>query len=349
VDAMDMNERKQKILRAIVDEYIGTAEPVGSRAISKKNELGLSSATIRNEMADLEEMGYLMQPHASSGRVPSDIGYRFYVNSLLHHYQASMEAISQIQKVLEDKVNQLDVLIKKASMITSSMTDYTAFVTTPELTETQIKKIDLVGIGGGNVLIIVVTQTGTVRNQMINVDMEGDGLSVLEDVLNKRLCGLSADEITLETINHIQNEIQDKLGLTPKTLIAVLNFVYEVIEGLDSTEIYVNNVNAILKHPEYNDVEKARRMLTFFEDTKNLRNVISEKHDSGISVMIGSENPCNEMKDCSLVTVDYSLGDKKGKIGVIGPKRMNYAKVFSSLDCISKNIDKILHELYNTE
>lgn len=346
---MDLNERKQKILRAIVDEYIGTAEPVGSRAISKKNELGLSSATIRNEMADLEEMGYLIQPHASAGRVPSDNGYRFYVNSLLHHYKVSMEAVTQMQRALEDRVNQLDLLIKKASLITSSMTDYTAFVTTPELTESQIKKIDLVGLGGGNVMIIVVTQTGTVRNQMISTDIDDEGLSVLSDVLNKKLCGLSADEITIETINSMQNEIQMRLGLSPKTLINVLNFVYEVIEGLDNTEIYVNNVNAIFKHPEYNDVEKARRMLTFFEDTRNLRSAISEKHSEGINVMIGSENSSSEMQDCSLVTVDYSLGEKKGKIGVIGPKRMDYAKVFSSLDCISKNIDKILKELYNTE
>lgn len=346
---MDLNERKQKILRAIVDEYIGTAEPVGSRAISKKNELGLSSATIRNEMADLEEMGYLIQPHASAGRVPSDNGYRFYVNSLLHHYKVSMEAVTQMQRALEDRVNQLDLLIKKASLITSSMTDYTAFVTTPELTESQIKKIDLVGLGGGNVMIIVVTQTGTVRNQMISTDIDDEGLSVLSDVLNKKLCGLSADEITIETINSMQNDIQTRLGLSPKTLITVLNFVYEVIEGLDNTEIYVNNVNAILKHPEYSDVGKARRILTFFEDTRNLRSAISEKHSEGINVMIGSENSSSEMQDCSLVTVDYSLGEKKGKIGVIGPKRMDYAKVFSSLDCISKNIDKILKELYNTE
>lgn len=346
---MDLNDRKQKILQAIVDEYIGTAEPVGSRAISKKNELGLSSATIRNEMADLEDMGYLIQPHASAGRVPSDNGYRFYVNSLLEHYKVNLEAISQMQKALEDKVTQLDVIIKKASFIASSITDYTAFVTTPQLSKSKIKKIDLVGLGGGSVMIIVVTQTGTVRNQMITADIDDDGLSVLTAVLNSRLSGQSADDITIETINNIQNEIQNKLGLSPKTLIAVLNFVYEVIEGLDNTEIYINNANAILKHPEYNDVEKARRMLTFFEDTKNLKNAISDKNSNGINVMIGSENESSEMQDCSLVTVDYSLGDKKGKIGVIGPKRMNYAKVFSSLDSISKNIDKILREIYNTE
>lgn len=346
---MDLNDRKQRILQAIVDEYIGTAEPVGSRAISKKNDLGLSSATIRNEMADLEEMGYLIQPHASAGRVPSDNGYRFYVNSLLEHYKVNLEAISQMQKALEDKVTQLDVIIKKASFIASSITDYTAFVTTPQLSKSKIKKIDLVGLGGCSVMIIVVTHTGTVRNQMITADIDDNGLAVLAEVLNNRLSGRSADDITIETINSIQNEIQNKLGLSPKTLIAVLNFVYEVIEGLDNTEIYINNANAILKHPEYNDVEKARRMLTFFEDTKNLKNAISDKSSSGINVMIGSENESSEMQDCSLVTVDYSLGDKKGKIGVIGPKRMNYAKVFSSLDSISKNIDKILREIYNTE
>lgn len=345
---MDLNERKRKILQAIIDEYIGTAEPVGSRAISKKQDLGLSSATIRNEMADLEEMGYIIQPHTSAGRVPSDAGYRFYVNQLMQRYQLGMEEIARLQNELEMKVNQLEKIIRRAALITSTLTDYTTVVTAPAQSGEKINKIDLVPVGTKQVMLIVVTHI--VRNQIINVDISPQVCAQLSEILNKNLCGLSDEEITFDKIKDLESEIQNRLHLHPKVLISIMNFVYETIAAPEDAEIYINNAKSILKYPEYRDVEKAREIFSFLEDKENLKKLIGSSDTEGISAKIGEENNLEVLKDCSLVTVNYSLGDKVlGKLGVIGPKRMNYAKVFASLDLISAEIDKLLGYYINGE
>ncbi len=345
---MDLNDRKRKILQAIIDEYIGTAEPVGSRAISKNQELGLSSATIRNEMADLEEMGYLIQPHTSAGRVPSDEGYRFYVNQLMQRYQLGMEAIARLQRELETKVNQLEKVIRRAGLITSALTEYATVVTAPSQQNTTINKIDLVPIGANKIMLIVVTHM--VRNQIMTTDISSDICTQLSEILNKNLCGLTGDEITFDKIKDIEAEIQTKLSLHPKVLINIMNFVYNTITVPEDTEIYVDNAKSILKYPEYHDVGKAREMLSFLEDKEKLKKLVSGSSSEGVSAKIGKENEFEILNDCSLVTVNYSLGDKTaGKLGVIGPKRMNYSKVFASLDLISSEIDKILAYYMNGE
>lgn len=343
---MDLNERKRKILQAIIDEYIGTAEPVGSRAISKKQNLGLSSATIRNEMADLEEMGYITQPHTSSGRVPSDAGYRFYVNQLMQRYQLGMEEIARLQNELEEKVNQLEKIIRRAGLITSALTDYTTVVTAPSQSDEKINKIDLVSIGARKVMLIVVTHR--VRNQIMTADIDAQTCIKLAEILNRNLCGLSGDEITFEKIKALEEEIRVRLDIHTKVLINIMNFVYETITAPEDTEIYVNNTKSILKYPEYRDVDKAREMMNFLEDKENLKRLIGSSNEDGISAKIGTENNLEVLNDCSLVTVNYSLGEKVvGKLGVIGPKRMNYAKVFASLDLISNEIDRLLEYYIN--
>lgn len=346
---MELSERKQKILRAVIDEYLGTAEPVGSRVISKKNELGLSSATIRNEMADLEGMGFLLQPHTSAGRIPSDSGYRFYVNSLMKKYQVSMEAIEKLREVLEEKSNQLEHIIRKASMMTSLLTNYITVFTTPEADSSKIKKVDLVPLGGGNTMMIIVTQSGVVKNQMITLGIDEKNTMALSSIINKHLNGLSANEISLDTILDIQKKIQGNLSIEPKILIKIMNFVYEAIESFDETKVYVENTKSLLKYPEYSNLEKAQMMLEFLEDEKRLKQVIKNgEMNDGVSIKIGKENGFEELSDCSFITVNYSLDNKKtaGKIGVIGPKRMDYAKVIANLDCISSHIDKILYQMY---
>lgn len=344
---MELNDRKLRILQTIIDEYLGTAEPVGSRAISKKNDLGLSSATIRNEMADLEEMGFLIQPHTSAGRVPSDAAYRYYVNTMMKRYKIGVEMIEQLHMALEQKVNQLDTIIKKASYITSTLTDYTAFITTPDLKTNSIKKCELVSISGGCSLFIIVTQSGIVRNKMLNLSLDDKMATTLGEIINKNLSGLCTTDITFERIQSMQSELSKRVKLEPRVLINILNFIYEAIGELDDTEIYIDNTKSILK---YNDIEKAQKMFTFLEDKKNLRQLIEGNSEKKVNIKIGSENEAEELKDCSLVTVNYSLNDKTvGKLGVIGPKRMDYAKVVASLDCISNHIDKILYQLYKGE
>ena len=314
---MDLNDRKRKILQAIIDEYIGTAEPVGSRSISKKENLGLSSATIRNEMADLEEMGYLIQPHTSAGRIPSDEGYRFYVNSLMRKYKIGMEAVAQLQSVLETRVSQLEKLIRYAGAIASNLTEYTTVVTAPKEQEFEINKIDLVPIASQTVMLIVVTRT--VRNKVMNIDIDSATCMSLANILNEHLAGLKAGEITFDKIQDIQKDIENRLSLHPKVLIDIMHFVYETITDSGETEIYVNKL-------------------------------VASSDSDGIEAKIGKENDFEILQDCSLVTINYSLGNKKaGKIGVIGPKRMNYSKVFASLDLISNEIDKILNEYISDE
>lgn len=349
---MELSERKRQILQAIITEYMGTAEPVGSRAISKRNELGLSSATIRNEMSDLEEMGFLIKPHTSAGRIPSDTAYRFYVNTMLKRYQVSVETIEKLQRDLREKVNHLDVLIKNASMIASLLTNYTTFITTPELNSAVIKRFELVDLGSGSVMLIIVTNTGAVKNKLMNMGnvIESDIIK-LSNILNKSLVGLTAHEITFEKIQSIHDKIKVSLKISPKVLINIMNFVYSAVEELDETDIFVSNAKSILSYPEYNSVSEAKKMLTFLEDKKNLKELFSKKDDeSKVNIKIGSENEFEELSNSSIVTVDYSLNNKAvGKIGVIGPKRMDYAKVIASLDCISEHLDKILYQFYIDE
>lgn len=329
------------ILQAIIDEYIGSAEPVGSRVISKKNELGLSSATIRNEMADLEEMGYLIQPHTSAGRIPSDMGYRFYVNSLMKRYQLGLEAIENLQQQLAGQVGRLDRAIKRAGFFASVLTDYTTVISAPVSERTEIKKLDLVPISDNAVMLIIVTRT--VLSRVISCSLKNSECEKLSALLNAELRMKTADEITHDTIMRIEREAFGAIGIEPKVLINVLNFVYESVSALDDTEIYVENAKSILQYPEYRDVEKAREMFSFLDDKSNLKKLISGSNDDGVRAKIGTENGNEILKDCSLVTVNYSLDGKAvGHLGVIGPKRMDYARVFASLDLISNEIDRLI-------
>lgn len=340
---MDLNERKKKILKAIIDEYIGTAEPVGSRAISKKQDLGLSSATIRNEMADLEDLGYLIQPHTSAGRIPSDEGYRFYVNSLMKRYQIGVEAVERLHRELQQQVSRLELMIKKAGFMASTLTDYATMVSAPEMSLSKIRKIDLVNLGSGMVMLIVVTQAGTVKNQVMAAELSEEVCRKIADILDRNLTGLAADEIDFGKIESLNRAISQQTELHPKVLISIMNFVYETVSALDEREVYLENMNSILKYPEYSNVEKAREIFGFLEDKKNLSMLMNDSTDEKISVKIGSENDFEALKDCSLVTVNYTIDGKPvGKIGVIGPKRMNYSKVFASLDVVSKQLDNIL-------
>lgn len=349
---MELSERKKHILQAVIDEYMGTAEPVGSRAISKKNDMGLSSATIRNEMADLEEMGFLIQPHTSAGRVPSDAAYRFYVNTMLKRYQVSVEMMEKLQEELAEKVSRMELLIKKASVIASMLTEYTTVITTPELNSAVIKRFELVGLSPGNVLLIIVTNTGDVKNKIMNFgSLDENDIKSISEILNKNLTGLTAHDITYEKIQSVNDEFSKKLKVSPKVLINIMDFIYSAIEEMDETDIFVANANSILSYPEYNSVQEAKRILTFLEDKKSLKELVARSGgDSKVSVSIGSENEIEELSNSSIVTVNYSLNNKTaGRIGVIGPKRMDYAKVIASLNCISEHLDKILYQFYINE
>ncbi|MCD8390742.1 MAG: heat-inducible transcriptional repressor HrcA [Firmicutes bacterium] len=243
---MDLSDRKKKILQAVIDEYIGTAEPVGSRAVSKNSALKLSSATIRNEMSDLEEMGFLIQPHTSAGRIPSDEGYRFYVNSLMERYQMGMEAVMELQKAFQMHITRLDQIIKYAGRIASALTDYAAIVTSPERSVSKIRKFDLVPMAHDKTMLLAVTDV--VLSQLMNISLSLGGCETAARILNAALSGLTADDITPEMKREITGKLAKAAGA--ETAEIIMETAYDIVARRDNEQdVYISNEKSILKYP----------------------------------------------------------------------------------------------------
>jgi heat-inducible transcriptional repressor len=342
---MFLDDRKRRILQAIIDDYIDTAEPVGSRTIARRHELGLSSATIRNEMADLEEMGFLSQPHTSAGRIPSDKGYRLYVDQLMRTRDLTPEEIKSIKAAMEIKISELSQLIRQASVVMSRFTRYTSMAITPQMRRSTLKAVQVVPIEPGKVLVIVVTNAGVVRNNLVRISDNAtpDFLIRISDTLNGKLSGLTIGEITPQVINDIENEI----GISTNLLMPILNGVADCIHQIDNPEIYLDGTTNILNFPEFRDISRAKDFLTVLDEKDILCKLLNCPSESGdVKVRIGSENSVNEIKDCSLVTTSYSFGNRViGTIGVIGPTRMDYSRVISSLNFIKRKVGEEIQKL----
>lgn len=352
---MDMGERKKKILSSVVTEYITNAEPVGSRNIANKYGLGLSSATIRNEMADLEDMGYLEQPHTSAGRVPSDKGYRLYVNELMNEYELSMRDIKVIKSMMEMRLGQLDKLISNAAKVLSELTSYTAVFTAPEFKKGAIKTIELVPIDQSSMLIILVTNEGIMKNKrvLIPTAVSVEFITSFSNVLKEKLSGLTIEEITVGKIQEIKTAMRTNFEI----LFPVLDFITDIIDDVQKeTEVYLSGVTNIFNYPEYSDIGSAREFLELLDNKTVIKKAISSPdmqprseggRKNAISIKIGGENELDEMKNKSVITANYYIGDKvAGKLGVIGPTRMDYAKAVKRIERISAYMNKILDELY---
>lgn len=341
-----LDERKKAILRAIIDDYINTAEPIGSRTIARKHELGLSSATIRNEMADLEEMGYLAQPHTSAGRIPSDKGYRMYVDHLMKIDELRREEIESIKNAMEIHINELGQLIRQASVVMSRITKYTSMAITPQMKLSALKAVQVVPIETGKALVIVVTDAGIVRNIMVRVpdNAKPEFLIRVSNILNTRLSGLTIEQINVRLIRDLEKEV----GIGSEILTPVLNGVAECIHLVDNPEIYLDGTTNILNYPEFMDIVKAREFLNLLDEKEMLRKLlaIGGGQAGAIQVQIGTENELDKIRDCSLITATYSLQDQVlGTIGVIGPTRMEYGRVISSLRYVRKKIDEEIAKL----
>lgn len=346
---MFLDDRKKLILHAIIDDYISTAEPIGSRSVSKRHELGLSSATIRNEMADLEEMGYLVQPHTSAGRIPSDKGYRFYVDQLMKACELTVDEINAIKSEMETKISELSQLLKQASATMSRFTKYTSMAATPERKKNILKAVQVVPIERGSALVVVVTNAGIVKNSLIKIPEEvtPDFLIRVSNIFNDKLSGLTLEQINIVVIR----EIEFLIG-SHEILLPILNGVTECINQIDSTEVYLDGTTNILNYPEFSDVEKAREFLNLMA-TKDvlslvLRN-INDDDKNDIKVHIGKENKIEKMKDCSLITATYNLGGIViGTIGIIGPTRMEYARVLAAMDYVRRKINEEIDRIIGT-
>lgn len=343
---MTLDERKLKILKAIIDDYIDTAEPVGSRTIARKQILGLSPATIRNEMADLEDMGYLEQPHTSAGRVPSDKGYRLYVDKLMQMRQLDLEDIEAVSKALDTKINELGQLIKQASVIMSRITKYTSIAMSPQMDQSTLRAVQVVPIENGKALIVVVTNTGVVKNTIIRIseNIAPETVIKVSNVINEKLSGLTVEQINLPIIR----ELEYSIGLSHEIIFPILNGIAECIGQIDNSEVYMEGSKNIFNYPEFQDINKAKEFLEVLEEKDILQRILkcSTEDPCEVIIRIGSENTLPEIKDCTLVTTTYSFGNKViGSIGVIGPTRMEYSRVVSSINYIKDRMNKELFRL----
>ncbi|OPX42672.1 heat-inducible transcription repressor HrcA [Ruminiclostridium hungatei] len=341
-----LDDRKLKILQAIIDDYISSAEPVGSRTIAKKHELGLSSATIRNEMADLEEMGFLEQPHTSAGRVPSDKGYRLYVDQIMKINDLSDTEIENIRTAMDIKINELSQIIRNASVVMSQFTKYTSMAVTPQINRSVLKAVQVVPIEPGKALVIVVTDSNTVRNNLIRIPekVTPDFLIQVSNLLNEKLKGF-----TLEMLrnNFLNGEAEQLTSLPYDLMRPILDGIEDLIKLIDRPEIYLEGTTNILNFPEFKEVQKAKEFLSLL-DEKKLMSEILNNHSSKneIIIQIGNENVLQGIKDCSIVTASYSVDDYViGSIGIIGPTRMEYSKVVSSLNYIRNKINQEILKL----
>lgn len=341
-DEMELDERKMKILRAIVSNYLETGEPVGSRTISKYTDLNLSSATIRNEMADLEEMGYIIQPHTSAGRIPTDAGYRFYVDRLMEE----KEEVEEVKSSLLERVDRMELLLKQVARVLAYNTNYATMVTAPNYNKT-VKFIQLSQVDINNLLAVIVVDGNIIKNQMIHVDVDLDNEDVLKFniLLNTFLQGASLEDINLEMIQAMKKQAGDYGDILDQIFQGIVEAIHEAKE----LEIYTSGATNILKYPELGDISKTSELLEAFENKDELNHLLEETvnkgdndSETGIQVYIGDETPVQNMKDCSLVTATYQMPEgAKGTIGIIGPKRMDYKKVVSTLKNLTVELDEI--------
>jgi len=340
-----MDKRKIRILQAIIQDYINTAEPVGSRTIAKKYDLGISSATIRNEMSDLEDMGYLEQLHSSSGRKPSDKGYRLYVDNFMQlHKLSPLEEHIIKTHILNSALYEADKVIKQATTLLAELTGLTSIVKSPSSKKSCIKAVQLMNIDSNNILSVIITDTSIIRNNVIRLkqSVSTDVLAKLSNILNARLNNLTVEEINLEVINNLRNDFRGYEDIFN----AIIPALYESLNSIDTSDIYLEGTTNIFNYPEYNDIEKAKNFLSLIDNKDKIKNLINSS--DSITIKIGEENFIEDAKDCTVISAVYSLKDKPlGTIGVIGPTRMPYSKVISILEEIVNEVNNILNNEYN--
>ena len=341
-----LDERKMKILQAIIRNYLETGEPVGSRTISKYTDLNLSSATIRNEMADLEEMGYIIQPHTSAGRIPSDRGYRLYVDSMM---EENARQVEELKEMLVEKDEKMDHLLKQVAKVLAVNTNYATMVTAPRVSGNKVKFIQLSRVSDEQILAVVVAEGNIIKNTMISVNepINDETMLKLNILLNTSLNGLAIEEINLGLISKMKSQA----GEYGSFIGEVIDAVAETIKEEDDLEVYTSGANNIFKYPELANEQNASGLINAFEEKQLLAQLVDSSMEddgsnkNGIRVYIGEESPIQSMKDCSIVTANYEFGEgMRGTIGIIGPKRMDYEKVVGTLKTIKTQLDALYQD-----
>lgn len=340
MSTLELDERKWKIFTAIIKNYLETGEPVGSRTISKYTDLKLSSATIRNEMADLEEMGLIIQPHTSAGRIPSDKGYRLYVDRMMEEKD---KAATEMNKMLIQRVDRLEHVLKQLARLLASNTNYATMISGPQYQGNKLKFLQLSKVEDRKLLAVIVVEGNIVKNTILDIDEEisDDNILKLNVLLNSALNGLTIDQINLNLIT----QLKDQAGEHSRVVASVLEAVAEAIRYESETpQIYTSGATNIFRYPELVDNQNASRLISTLEEKKELAKLLQFSDEDGddIQVYIGEESQLENMKDCSVITARYDLGDGvTGTVGVIGPKRMDYEKVVGTLKTLRNQLDDI--------
>lgn len=336
-----LSERKRKILHAIIQNYLESGEPVGSRTISKYTDLNLSSATIRNEMSDLEELGYIVQPHTSAGRIPSDKGYRLYVDELMREKE---DEISEIRELMIERTDKMEKVLKQVVKVLASNTNYATLISAPQCTSNRLKFIQLSRVSDLQLLAVVVAEGNLIRNKIIELEerMDDETILKLNLLLNTNLNGLQIAEINLGLIARLK----EQAGIHSGVVATVLDEVAMTIQLEEEPEIYTSGATNIFKYPELSDSTRASELISAFEEKQQLVELVKDTmgtdENTGIQVYIGNETPIQTMKGCSVVTATYQLGNGlQGTIGIIGPKRMDYENVVDSLKTLKTQLDNI--------
>lgn len=338
---MALNDRKIQILKAIINDYIATAEPVGSRTLAKKYDLGVSSATIRNEMSDLEDMGLIIQPHTSAGRIPSELGYRLYVDRLMNASELTPKEQEFLHSVVSGNITRIEYLMEETAKAISMLTNYTTIISEPILKRTALKQIRLMPLDESAIMLIIVTEGNFVKNHIIRVNKapSDEDLFSVSVKINNILKGHTLEDINEHTIMALQKELKEYSGL----LKPVLKAVQKTIRSAENVHLHMSGAKNILTFPEFSDISKATEIFRAFEEKNNLVSLLEDAKSNDIRILIGNEINIKEMKDCSVITTTYNMGENtKGSIGIIGPTRMNYNQVVSVLNEMVKNIENVL-------
>lgn len=341
-----LEDRKKEILKAIIREHILTAEPIGSRTLAKTYDFGVSSATIRNEMSDLEDMGLLEQPHTSAGRVPTDKGYRYYVDVLMEQDSKRPDELqNSLVRFYEDKKGIQGIISGMTKML-SQLTKYTTLISEPELQESKIKKMELVQVARNTLLVVLITDSGVVNNKILKLDQDIDSrqLEYINNYLSNKLQERKLTTLDRDFFSELEEELLSRIDLSRKIFQLLSEELEEIITPAD-IRIFLGGTSYILEQPEFSDLQSLKKVLNILDHEDNLRELIQQLPDEELEVKIGEENKIEAMKRCSIVYATYHLGDKAvGKIGVIGPTRMQYPRVISTVDFAADILGEIISQ-----
>lgn len=339
-----LTDRQLLIFQVIVDDFIHTAQPVGSRTLSKKEEIFFSSATIRNEMADLEELGFIEKTHTSSGRIPSEKGYRYYVDHLLSPQKLNQHDIHKVQSIFAERIYELEKIVQKSAKILSELTNYTSIVLGPAVRDNKLKRIQIVPLNKETAIAIIITDTGHVENRMFHLpeNIDAGDLEKVVNILNDRLAGAPLESLN----NKLYKEVAVLLRHHINNYDLMLNSIADTIKIPAYDKLFFGGKTNMLSQPEFHDIEKVKNLMNMIEQEKGIYDLLS-KNKSGINIKIGRENNNSAMENCSLITASYSIGTEKlGTIAILGPTRMEYSRVISLLNYISADLSSVLSKLY---